>query len=285
MRLRDFRTIAAVVTMSVLLLTPAAILAPPGGNQPGDKQPGGNQPGDKQPGGNPQGDNPQGDKQPGGNPPGDKQPGDNPQGDKQPGGKQPGGKQPGGNNIPMAECAPGTIPTRAAPCIIPPCPTGVAGTKTSPCMPDYGGPNGQGDQGGQGAGPMSAPPPAELTKNTFTMNVEIEGSGVDPSTFEASLVKVVRGVKKEARAFMSEQFEGESFIITAGKAKCFADSKKDPGLVPDEVVPCKTLADLVDNVAGSINATFTGKMVFDEASFTPSFKAKKIVMRGKSFKF
>ncbi len=132
---------------------------------------------------------------------------------------------------------------------------------------------------------MSAPPPAELTKKTFVMNVEIEGSGDDAATFEASLVKVVRGVGKGARAFMNEELEGESFIITAGTAKCFADSKKDAGLVPDEIVPCKVLADLVDNVAGSINATFTGKMVFDEATFTPSFKAKKIVMLGKSFKF
>ncbi len=132
---------------------------------------------------------------------------------------------------------------------------------------------------------MSAPPPTELTKKTFVMNVEIEGSGDDAATFEASLVKVVRGVKKEARDFMNEELEGESFIIFASSAKCFADSKKDAGLVPDEIVPCKKLADLVDNVAGSINATFTGKMVFDEASFTPSFKAKKIVMLGKSFKF
>ncbi len=132
---------------------------------------------------------------------------------------------------------------------------------------------------------MSAPPPAELTKKTFVMNVEIEGSGDDATTFEASLVKVVRGIGKQARTFMNEELEGESFLITASKAKCFADSKKDAGLVPDEVVPCKTLAHLVDNVAGSINATFTGKMVFDEASFTPSFKAKKIVMLGKSFKF
>ncbi len=132
---------------------------------------------------------------------------------------------------------------------------------------------------------MSAPPPAELTKKTFVMNVEIEGSGDDPATFEASLVRVVRGVKKQARDFMTNELEGESFIINASKAKCFADSKKDAGLVPDEVVPCKTLADLVDNAAGSINATFTGKMVFDEASFTPSFRAKKIVMLGKSFKF
>ncbi len=282
MRLRDFRTIALVATASALLITPAAILAQQGNplagyqqNDRRDNPSADKQPGDKQPGGN----------QPGGNQPGDKQPGDKQPGGKQPGGNQPGDKQPGGNQpggSPMAECALGTLPTRAAPCMIPPCPPDVAPTKTSPCMPDYGGPNGQ---GGQGAGPMSAPPPAALTKNTFTMNVEIEGSGDDAATFEASLVKIVRGVNKQARAFMNEQLEGESFIITAGTAKCFADSKKDAGLVPDEIVPCKTLADLVDNAAGSINATFTGKMVFDEASFTPSFRAKKIVMIGKSFKF
>lgn len=53
----------------------------------------------------------------------------------------------------------------------------------------------------------------------------------------------------------------------------------------DNIIPCTKLSDLADNIAGSVNATFTGKMVFDAATFTPVFNAKKIIILGKSFKF
>jgi len=47
-------------------------------------------------------------------------------------------------------------------------------------------------------------------------------------------------------------------------------------------VSCNTLSDAVDNYANTVNATVQVRMKFDSASFTPTFTATKIVIKGKS---
>ncbi|MEI7626439.1 MAG: hypothetical protein WCK06_09890 [Actinomycetota bacterium] len=124
-----------------------------------------------------------------------------------------------------------------------------------------------------------------MTKKTFVMNVEIESGGDVDGTFDASFVKIIRGVAAKTRKIMNDEMEGESLILDGRKAKCFADSTRDKDKEADDQISCKRLADFADNIAGSVNATFTGKMTFDKTDYSVSFLAKKIVMLGKSFKF
>ena len=55
----------------------------------------------------------------------------------------------------------------------------------------------------------------------------------------------------------------------------------DPDALADPV-SCTTLSDAVDNYANTVNATVQVRMKFDSASFTPTFTATKIVIKGKS---
>ena len=122
------------------------------------------------------------------------------------GGGQPnqGGGQPNqGGGQDMPPCEKGQFPTATKRCLIPPCEAGQQPSNTAPCMPADGlkdgvGPGG-GDQGGgesEAGAPMSQPPPTDMLKKTFVMNVEVEGSGDDPGTFAASDVAIIRGVAK-----------------------------------------------------------------------------------------
>ena len=192
----------------------------------------------------------------------------------------------------MPPCEKGQFPTATKRCLIPPCEAGQQPSNTAPCMPADGlkdgvGPGG-GDQGGgesEAGAPMSQPPPTDMLKKTFVMNVEVEGSGDDPGTFAASYVAIIRGVAKKTRDTMNDEMEGESLILDGTKAKCFADTTRYQDREADDILPCKRLSDFADNIAGSVNATFTGKMKFDTATFTPSFIATKIVILKKSFKY
>jgi len=194
-----------------------------------------------------------------------------------------------GSSDDMAPCAKGQFPTATKRCLIQPCEAGQQPSNTAPCIPSSSGGQGGGGQGGGGdqAGnaPMSQPPPSEMNNKTFVMNVEVEGSGDDPGTFAASYVAIIRGVAKKTRDVMNDEMEGESLILDGTKAKCFADTTRDKDKEADDILPCKRLSDFADNIAGSVNATFTGKMKFDKATFTPSFLATKIVILKKSFKY
>ena len=151
-----------------------------------------------------------------------------------------------------------------------PCAEGVNPTPEAPCRP--GGTNPQFDQR----------PPDEAMKKLLTLNVEIDGSGEDAGSFDATLTKIVKGIAASKRAQFSEQMEGESFVIgTKSSTKCFADKKSDPDALADPV-SCTTLSDAVDNYANTVNATVQVRMKFDAASFTPTFTATKIVIKGKS---
>ena len=205
------------------------------------------------------------------------------------GGGNPGDGNPGGGNNgsanDMAPCAKGQVPTATKRCLIQPCEAGQQPTNTAPCMPSSSGGQGGGSQGDNGDATMSQPPPSEMLNKTFVMNVEVEGSGDDPGTFAASYVAIIRGVAKKTRDTMNDEMEGESLTLDGRKAKCFADSTRDKDKEADDQLPCKRLSDFADNIAGSVNATFTGKMKFDKKTFTPSFNATKIVILKKSFKF
>ncbi|MEI7691351.1 MAG: hypothetical protein WCJ50_02370 [Actinomycetes bacterium] len=207
------------------------------------------------------------------------------------GGNQ-GGSQGGSQDMPP--CEKGQYPTATKRCLIQPCEAGQQPSNTAPCIPSSSGGQGGGGQGGGGQGgggdqaggaPMSQPPPSEMNNKTFVMNVEVEGSGDDPGTFAASYVAIIRGVAKKTRDIMNDEMEGESLILDGTKAKCFADTTRDKDKEADDILPCKRLSDFADNIAGSVNATFTGKMKFDKATFTPSFIATKIVILKKSFKY
>ncbi len=179
----------------------------------------------------------------------------------------------------MPDCAPGTFPSPQNPCKggspggtegMKPCAEGVNPTPEAPCRP--GGTNPQFQQR----------PPDEAMKKLLTLNVEIDGSGEDAGSFDATLTKIVKGLRASKRAEFSEQMEGESFVIgTKSGTQCFADKKSDPDALADPV-SCTTLSDAVDNFASTVNATVQVRMKFDSASFTPTFTATKIVIKGKS---
>ncbi len=174
----------------------------------------------------------------------------------------------------LPACAPGVLPSREAPCkfdpsSLPECAEGVMPSPTAPCKPE--GLNPQFDM---------APPP-EATKKLLTLDVEVDGSGEEPGTFDVTLVAIKKGVAKAARAQMQEMLEGESFIIDARKAKCFADKKSDPDAVADKV-SCKVLSEQTDDVATTLKATVVTRMKFDAATRQPTFTATKFVIRGKS---
>ena len=195
----------------------------------------------------------------------------------QQGGPPPGGQQGGGQMMPnLPDCASGTFPSPQNPCRptgggdMKPCAEGVNPTPEAPCRP--GGTNPQFQQR----------PPEEAMKKLLTLNVEIDGSGEDAGSFDATLTKIVKGIAASKRAQFSEQMEGESFVIgTKSSTKCFADKKSDPDALADPV-SCTTLSDAVDNYANTVNAPVQVRMKFDSASFTPTFTATKIVIKGKS---
>ncbi len=151
-----------------------------------------------------------------------------------------------------------------------PCAEGVNPTPEAPCRP--GGTNPQFEQR----------PPKDAMKKLLTLNVEIDGSGEDAGSFDATLTKFVKGLPKSQRAQFSEQMEGESFVIgTNRRTKCFADKKSDSDAIADRV-SCTNLSDAVDDFANTVNATVQVRMKFDDASFTPTFTATKIVIKGKN---
>ena len=202
---------------------------------------------------------------PGGPPPGGQQ-----------GGPPPGGQQGGGQTMPdLPDCAEGTFPSRENPCKpsggdIQPCADGVNPTPEAPCRPSGTNPQ------------FQQRPPADAMKKLLTLDVDIDGSGEAPGTFDATLNRLVKGLSASHRAGFTQQMEGESFVIgTKSSTKCFADKKSDPDAIADPV-SCTTLSDAVDNFANTVQATVQVRMAFDEASFTPTFTATKIVIRGKS---
>lgn len=174
----------------------------------------------------------------------------------------------------LPACAPGVLPSREAPCkfdpsSLPECAEGVMPSPTAPCKPE--GLNPQFDMA----------PPAEATKKLLTLDVEVDGSGEEPGTFDVTLVAIKKGVAKAARAQMQEMLEGESFIIDARKAKCFADKKSDPDAIADPV-SCKVLSEETDDSATTLRATVVTRMKFDQATRQPTFTATKFIIRGKS---
>lgn len=174
----------------------------------------------------------------------------------------------------LPACAPGVLPSPAAPCKfdpagLPECAEGVMPSPQAPCKP-------------KGMGPQfDMAPPAEAMKKLLTLDVEVDGSGEDPGTFDVTLVAIKKGIGKASRAQLQDQLEGESFIINAVKAKCFADKKSDADAIPDKV-SCKVLSDETDDSATTLRATVVTRMKFDQATRQPSFKATKFVIRGKS---
>ena len=188
----------------------------------------------------------------------------------------PGGTAPGGGAMlpALPACAPGVLPSPSAPCMfdsngLPDCEEGAVPSPEAPCKPA-----GQAPQ-------FSARPPAEALKKLMTLDVEVEGSGEDPGTFDVTLVSIKKGIGKKSRAMLQEELEGESFIIDATKAKCFADKKSDADAIPDKV-SCKVLSDETDDSAVTLRATVQVRMKFDATTYEPSFVAKKFVIRGKS---
>ncbi len=193
----------------------------------------------------------------------------------QQGGPQQGAPQQGGpQNLP--DCAEGTFPSQANPCKpaggmdLKPCAEGVNPTPEAPCRP--AGTNPQFQQR----------PPAEALKKLLTLDVDVDGSGEAPGTFDVTLNRIVKGIAAAKRAELQQQMEGESFVITTNsKTKCFADKKSDPDALADPV-SCKVLSDATDDYANTVKATTQVRMKFDAASFTPTFTATKIVIKGKS---
>ena len=181
----------------------------------------------------------------------------------------------GGIMLPeLPACAPGVLPSQAAPCKFDPaglleCAEGVMPSPQAPCKP-------------KGIGPQfDMAPPAEAMKKLLTLDVEVDGSGEDPGTFDVTLVAIKKGIAKAARAQLQDMLEGESFIINATKAKCFADKKSDPDAIADPV-SCKVLSEETDDSATTLRATVVTRMKFDQATRQPSFTATKFVIRGKS---
>lgn len=204
-----------------------------------------------------------------------------PQGGGQQGGGQMGGGQMGGGGINwanLAPCAAGQMPTPQAPCKmeIPPCAEGQRPSPTAPCRPQGGMPGKEGEE----MGGFDAPPTGDIQKdmkNKFmVIDINVQGSGEDPGTFDVTFRKVSEGVGKQTKDYLNSQLEGESFVIEATKKTiCFADTK-DADKVPD-VVSCKELSDAADLAPGSIRAQFRGKVNFDPKTYSPKFTAQKIV--------
>ena len=168
----------------------------------------------------------------------------------------------------MPDCAEGQMPSPQSPCKPKPCPPGVRPTMKAPCIPE-------GQDGG-----FEAPPTSGITKelkNKFmVINISVQGSGEVNGSFDVTFRSVEEGVSKATAAFLNEQLEGESFVIqTDSSTRCFADTK-DADKVPD-LVSCKQLDDAANDAPGSIKAQFRGKVSFDQATFSPVFKAQKII--------
>ena len=168
----------------------------------------------------------------------------------------------------MPDCAEGQMPSPQSPCKPKPCPPGVRPSMKAPCIPE-------GQDGG-----FEAPPTSGITKelkNKFmVINISVQGSGEVNGSFDVTFKSVEEGVSKATAAFLNEQLEGESFVIqTDASTRCFADTK-DPDKVPD-MVSCKQLDDAANDAPGSIKAQFRGKVSFDQATFSPVFKAQKII--------
>ena len=175
---------------------------------------------------------------------------------------------------PLPACAPGVLPTREAPCAfdfesLPDCAEGVDPSPEKPCRP-------------QGLNPQfDFTPPPEATKKLLTLDVDVDGSGEDPGTFDVTLNRIVKGIGKAQRAAIESQIEGESFVINATRAKCFADRKSDRDSLPDKV-SCRVLSEETDDVAAVLKATVVTRMKFDPVTRTPTFTATKFVIRGKN---
>ncbi len=184
---------------------------------------------------------------------------------------------------PLAACAPGQLPSPAAPCKFDGAGMPECGPEGPPKLnPDGSLPPGAVPCKPKGLGPqLDMAPPTEAMKKLMTLDVEVDGSGETPGTFDVTLVAIKKGIGKAARATMQDQLEGESFIIDASKAKCFADKKSDPDAEPDKV-SCKVLSEETDDSASTLRATVVTRMKFDQATRQPSFTATKFVIRGKS---
>jgi len=184
---------------------------------------------------------------------------------------------------PLAACAPGQIPSPTAPCKFDGAGMPECGPEGPPKLnPDGSLPPGAVPCKPKGLGPqLDMAPPKEATSKLMTLDVEVDGSGETPGTFDVTLVAIKKGIGKAARAQMQEALEGESFIIDATKAKCFADKKSDADAVPDKV-SCKLLSEETDDSASTLRATVVTRMKFDQATRQPSFRATKFVIRGKS---
>lgn len=185
---------------------------------------------------------------------------------------------------PLAACAPGQLPSPAAPCKFDGAGMPECGPEGPPKLnPDGSLPPGAVPCKPKGLGPqLDMAPPTEAMKKLMTLDVEVDGSGETPGTFDVTLVAIRKGIGKAARATMQDQLEGESFIIgTNGATKCFADKKTDPDAEADKV-SCKVLSDAVDDTATTVKATIQARMKFDQASFTPTFTATKVVIKGKN---
>lgn len=201
-----------------------------------------------------------------------------------PGMPMPGGSGGAGQMIPsnLPKCAPGQRPTPQAPCMmdmnLPECgpegppklnPDGSLPEGAQPCRPN-------------GAVQFNQAPPKESMNKLMTLDVDIDGEGEKPGDFDVTLNRIVKGIGKAAREKLQDQLEGESFIIgTNGGTKCFADKKTDDDAEADKV-SCKVLTDKLDDSAVTIKATIQARMKFDTASFTPSFTATKVVIKGKN---
>lgn len=207
-----------------------------------------------------------------------------PPGMTMPGGTMPGGNGGAGQMIPsnLPPCAPGTRPTPQAPCMMdmnmPECgpegppklnPDGSLPAGAQPCRPN-------------GAVQFNQAPPKESMNKLMTLDVDVDGEGEKAGDFDVTLNRIVKGIGKAAREKLQDQLEGESFIIgTNGGTKCFADKKSDADAEADKV-SCKVLTDKLDDSAVTIKATIQARMKFDSASFTPTFTATKVVIKGKS---
>ena len=176
----------------------------------------------------------------------------------------------------LPDCAVGTFPSLTNICKpaggmdIKPCAEGVEPTPEAPCRPSGTNPQ------------FQQRPPADALKKLLTLDVDVDGSGEAPGTFDVTLNRIVKGIAAAKRAELQQQMEGESFVITTNsKTKCFADKKSDPDALADPV-SCKVLSDATDDYANTVKATTQVRMKFDAASFTPTFTATKIVIKGKS---
>lgn len=193
------------------------------------------------------------------------------------------GTMPPGMMMPnLPACAPGTFPSPQNPC------------KMDMNMPDCG-PEGPPKLNPDGSLPAGAvpckpsgrvqfdmAPPKEAQNKLMTLDVDVDGQGEKAGDFDVTLNRIVKGIGKAARVQLQDQLEGESFIIgTNGATKCFADKKSDPDAEADKV-SCKVLSDAVDDTATTVKATIQARMKFDQASFTPTFTATKVVIKGKN---